>query len=78
VADQVNWLCATPPLLDGELTVRLRYRQSDQLARVDLREDGSLEIAPDSPQRAVKPGQSAVVYRGTRCLGGGVITQTEL
>ncbi|HUG72397.1 MAG TPA: tRNA 2-thiouridine(34) synthase MnmA [Steroidobacteraceae bacterium] len=77
-AHHLNWLCATPPQLEGELTVRLRYRQSDQLARVSLRDDGNLDIAPDTPQRAVTPGQSAVVYRGTRCLGGGVIAQTEL
>jgi tRNA-specific 2-thiouridylase len=78
IARQVNWLCVTPPQLEGELTVRLRYRQSDQLARVSLCDDGSLDITPLSPQRAVTPGQSAVVYRGTRCLGGGVITQTRL
>jgi tRNA-specific 2-thiouridylase len=78
IARQVNWLCATPPQLAGELTVRLRYRQSDQPARVSLRDDGSLDIAPHTPQRAVTPGQSAVVYRGTRCLGGGVIVQTGL
>ncbi len=29
-----------------------------------------------SPQRAVAPGQSAVVYRGEEVLGGGRIVET--
>jgi tRNA-uridine 2-sulfurtransferase len=73
----VNWLCTTPPPLDG-ITVRLRYRQSDQPARVALHADGSVGIEPLSPQRAVTPGQSAVLYRQSRCLGGGIIVQTDI
>ncbi len=73
---EVNWLCAMPPQLDG-ITVRLRYRQDDQPARVMLAGSG-VAIEPLDPQRAVTPGQSAVLYRATRCLGGGVIVQTGL
>jgi tRNA-specific 2-thiouridylase len=78
VAGPVNWLCALPPALDGELAVRLRYRQADQMARVQLHADGSIRIEPHRAQRAVTPGQYAVLYRGTRCLGGGAITQTHI
>ncbi len=60
------------------ITVRLRYRQEDQPARVELAADGGVAIEPRQPQRAVTPGQSAVLYRDTRCLGGGVIVQTGL
>jgi tRNA-specific 2-thiouridylase len=72
----VNWLCAMPPPLDNEVAVRLRYRQADQPAAVHLDAGGSVRIEPREPQRAVTPGQYAVIYRHTRCLGGGVIRQT--
>jgi tRNA-specific 2-thiouridylase len=75
---EVNWLCAMPPPLDSGITVRLRYRQDDQPAHVALAADGGVLIEPHQPQRAVTPGQSAVIYRMSRCLGGGVIVQTGL
>jgi tRNA-specific 2-thiouridylase len=34
---------------------------------------GGLRIVCDTPQRAVTPGQFAVLYAGERCLGGAVI-----
>lgn len=73
----VNWLCATPAPLEEGITVRLRYRQADQAAQVRPEGDG-LRIDPVEPQRAVTPGQSAVLYRDSRCLGGGVIVQTVI
>jgi len=78
IAAPVNWLCGSPPPLSGDISVRLRYRQADQAANVALRDDGGVDIQPLAPQRAVAPGQSAVIYGGTRCLGGGVIVQTGL
>jgi tRNA-specific 2-thiouridylase len=33
-----------------------------------------MEIDFADPQWAVTPGQSAVIYDGEACLGGGVIT----
>ena len=32
-----------------------------------------IELAFAEPQRAVAPGQFAVIYDGDRCLGGAVI-----
>jgi tRNA-uridine 2-sulfurtransferase len=74
----VNWLCAPEMRQDSAVTVRLRYRQEDQPARFETLADGGILITPEQPQRAVTPGQSAVLYRGTRCLGGGVIVQTDI
>jgi tRNA-uridine 2-sulfurtransferase len=54
-------------------SVRVRYRQSEQAARLEMGGDGSARIVFEQPQRAVTPGQYAVAYDGERCLGGGVI-----
>ena len=68
-----DWVAGTPPAqLDG-LSAKTRYRQPDQACRIELRDDGTLEVVFDQPQRAVTPGQSLVLYRRDECLGGAVI-----
>ena len=62
-----------PPI--HKCTAKMRYRQSEQGVTVKF-EDGAAFIKFDCPQRAVTPGQYAVLYDGDRCLGGGVIEQT--
>jgi tRNA-specific 2-thiouridylase len=67
----MNWLA--PPALPGEeVEVQLRHRARPVLARVES--DGStLRLRLAEPQRAVTPGQSGVLFRGPRMLGGGWI-----
>jgi len=72
----VNWLCAVPAS-SFEAHVRLRHRQPLQAAEV-FPEAGGMRISTRAPQRAPTPGQSAVIYQGTRCLGGGVIERTDI
>ena len=55
-------------------TVKYRYRQPDQPAEATL-EKGQLLLRSLTPQRAVTPGQSAVLYQGDVCLGGGIVTE---
>ena len=50
-----------------------RYRQADEPCTVVGAAAGQLELTFDAPQWAATPGQSAVLYDGEVCLGGGVI-----
>ena len=58
------------------LTAKFRYRQPDQPVTV-TRVGDQLHFVYDAPQRAVTPGQSAVIYDGDKCLGGGIINTIE-
>ena len=53
-------------------TARVRYRQQEQLATATALENG-LRLDFDEPQRAITPGQAAVLYDGDVVLGGGPI-----
>ena len=55
--------------------MRIRYRGDDAPAVVEPLEGGRLRVEFRSPQRAVAPGQSAVVYRGDELMGGGRIVE---
>ena len=68
----LHWL-SRPRAEPFACTVKVRYRQADQRARLEPLADGAARIVFERPQRAVTPGQYAVIYEGERCLGGGVI-----
>ncbi len=71
-----NWL-VQPGAIEFDSQIKVRYRQVDQHCHATLRTDGALDVRFAQPQRAVTPGQFAVLYDGDRCLGGGVIEQTR-
>ena len=52
---------------------KARYRQADALCRIQTESDTVFTLDFPAPQWAVTPGQSAVLYDGDICLGGGVI-----
>lgn len=62
-------------LLNGssEVEVKVRYATPSTSATVQPLSDGTLRILFHEPQRALSPGQSAVLYRNDRVLGGGII-----
>ncbi len=68
------WIDGEQPDLSQPLHCKHRYRQSDQPCTLTPEGDGYV-IEFESPQRAVTPGQSAVIYADGTCLGGGVIEE---
>ena len=53
--------------------VKIRYSHRGSMATVEQTGEDSLHIEFDEPQRAVTPGQSAVLYDGSTVIGGGII-----
>jgi tRNA-specific 2-thiouridylase len=75
VADDVSWTAGVPPA-PGRYAAKTRYRQADAACLLRL-QDSAFELAFDDAQWAVTPGQSAVLYDGDVCLGGGVIASAQ-
>ena len=70
-AGDVSWVAGEAPAAT-QIAAKTRYRQSDAPCSLALDDTGfTLRFA--EPQWAVTPGQSAVLYDGEVCLGGGVI-----
>ncbi len=55
------------------LSAKTRYRQADSACRIGESGANGFTLEFDPPQWAATPGQSAVLYAGEICLGGGVI-----
>jgi tRNA-specific 2-thiouridylase len=71
-AEDASWIAGVPPAA-GEAAAKTRYRQADAACVLALDGARAFELEFATPQWAVTPGQSAVLYRGDVCLGGGVI-----
>ena len=76
-SEPAHWVDGAPPAARFACTAKTRYRQPDQACTVEVDGDGCLSVAFDTPQRAVTPGQSVVLYQGDACLGGAVIARTD-
>ena len=74
VAGEANWLIPPPPTgLPFPAQVQSRYNSPPQEATVTPTSPEGFEVRFAEPQAGVAPGQAAVVFDGTRVLGGGWI-----
>ncbi|RUR68110.1 tRNA 2-thiouridine(34) synthase MnmA [Variovorax sp. 375MFSha3.1] len=75
-ADDASWISGEAPV-PGAYGSKARYRQADAACEMEAVEGGvnpaAFGLRFGDAQWAVTPGQSAVLYDGERCLGGGVI-----
>lgn len=72
-ASQLSWTFEGLPQL-GSYSAKTRYRQVDAPCQLIESSGDHFTLQFDQAQWAVTPGQSAVLYDGQRCLGGGIIT----
>ena len=74
-ADNLSWCAGSAPS-EGHYGAKTRYRQAD--AGCAFATSASMmQLSFTEPQWAVTPGQSAVLYDGDVCLGGGIIAGAE-
>jgi tRNA-specific 2-thiouridylase len=71
-ADDLSWASGKPPVA-GQFQAKTRYRQHDAACALSWAQN-SMQLDFQEAQWAVTPGQSAVLYDGEVCLGGGVIS----
>ena len=77
VAENVNWVSIGPPKQPLRCTVQIRYRSKPVPATVTVTGRFRVHVKFDQPQRAVTPGQAAVLYDDDLLLGGGWITREK-
>jgi len=75
-AGDVSWIAGEPPA-PGAYAAKTRYRQADAPCALAPQANGAFHLDFPDAQWAVTPGQSAVLYDGEVCLGGGVIAGSE-
>jgi tRNA-specific 2-thiouridylase len=73
-ADDASWVAGEAPVT-GAYGAKSRYRQADANCSLGAGANGAFRLEFAQPQWAVTPGQSAVLYDGEVCLGGGVIAR---
>jgi tRNA-specific 2-thiouridylase len=74
VLKDLCWTLGKPPVYPQACLVQTRYRQKPEQAILAADNKGkAVKIHFRQPVKTVAPGQSAVIYRGNECLGGGII-----
>lgn len=70
---KANWTSGETPNLSKKYLSRIRYRQPFEECVIKQIKNDNYELHFTKPQKAITPGQSAVIYDKDICLGGGII-----
>lgn len=68
----------TPADMQGELIVKIRYRNQQHRCTLDMRNANECIVYLTTPLEAIAPGQTAVFYKDNRVVGGGFISKNEV
>src|SRR5271165_1307660 len=71
--EDVNWISIEEPLATLRAKVKIRHKHEPAHATVEALPGLRARVAFEAPQRAITPGQAAVLYDGDVVLGGGWI-----
>ena len=73
--ENMHWINELPKHSLSSIQSKIRYRQPHQDCHAIESNKQQWRLNFKHPQRAVTPGQYAVLYNGEHCLGGGIISQ---
>lgn len=68
----ISWTADEIPDLSKIYSARIRYRQPLEECKI-VQKGNNFDLHFTNSQKAITPGQSAVIYDGEVCLGGGII-----
>jgi tRNA-specific 2-thiouridylase len=75
--EDVNWGSIAEPAAPLRAHVKIRHKHEPAPAFVEVLPDLRARITFDVPQRAITPGQAAVLYNGDVLLAGGWIANSR-
>ncbi len=73
IVENMHWIDQPYTHSIESIQAKIRYRQAHQDCHAVQLDHGQWQLNFKQPQRAVTPGQYAVLYQGEHCLGGGII-----
>ena len=74
IVEKMHWIDESYSKSLTSIQAKIRYRQAHQPCDAIELNDGRWQLDFEQPQRAVTPGQYAVLYNQQHCLGGGIIS----
>jgi tRNA-uridine 2-sulfurtransferase len=74
--EALNWISIEEPAAPIRAQVKIRHKHEPACAMVEALPDDCARITFDQPQRAITPGQAAVIYDGDVVLAGGWIKKS--
>ncbi len=77
IAGEINKLDGNPFEEDLEYDIKIRYSVKTSKGKVKNLRDNKIEVHFTEAQRAITPGQSVVIYKKDRLIGGGVIQSSR-